>query len=124
MLIRHLAYWLDVLETLLPHRQPQIELSVFDNSVLAERLADTIRPGLTSRTALLVDKPDRTRGRGYYTAFALRITADQGQTEIGDGGLTTWTAQLTHNAKERCLISCIATERLTALAEQGAPTTA
>jgi hypothetical protein len=124
MLTRHLAYWLDVLETLLPHRQPQIELSVFDNPVLAERLADTIRPGLTSRTALLVDKPDRTHGRGYYTAFALRITADQGQAEIGDGGLTTWTAQLTHNAKERCLVSCIATERLTALAERGGITSA
>jgi hypothetical protein len=61
---------------------------------LAERLADTIRPGLADHTALLVDKPDRTRGEGYYTAFALRITADQGETELGDGGLTTWSAQL------------------------------
>ncbi len=116
MLTRHLAYWLDVLETLLPHRQPHIELSVFDNPVLAERLTDTIRPGLAERTAFLVDKPDRTHGRGYYTGVALRITADQGKTELGDGGLTTWTAQLTHDAKERCLVSCIATERLTALA--------
>jgi hypothetical protein len=120
MLIRHLAYWLEVLQTLIADRQPSIELSVFDNPVLAERLADTIRPGLADRTALLVDKPDRAQGRGYYTAFALRITADQGETEIGDGGFTTWTAQLTNNAKERCLVSCIATERLTALAEQAA----
>jgi hypothetical protein len=120
MLIRHLAYWLEVLQTLIAHRQPSIELSVFDNPVLAERLADTIRPGLADRTALLVDKPDRAQGRGYYTAFALRITADQGETEIGDGGFTTWTAQLTNNAKERCLVSCIATERLTTLAEQAA----
>jgi hypothetical protein len=90
--------------------------------VLAERLADTIRPGLADHTGLLVDKPDRTRGGGYYTAFALRITADQGETELGDGGLTTWTAQLTDNAKERCLVSCIATERLAALAEQPADT--
>lgn len=116
LLIRHLAYWLDVLETLLPHRQPHIELSVLDNPVLAERLTDTIRPGLAERAAFLIDKPGRTRGRGYYTGFALRITADQGETELGDGGLTTWTAQLTHDAKERCLVSCIATERLTALA--------
>lgn len=29
--------------------------------------------------------------------------------------LTTWTAQLTSNAKERCLVSCLATERLTSL---------
>ncbi len=118
LLTRHLAYWLDVLETLLPHRQPHIELSVFDNPVLAERLTDTIRPGLAGRTAFLIDKPDRTRGRGYYTGFALRIAADQGETELGDGGLTTWTAQLTSDVKERCLVSCIATERLTALADE------
>lgn len=77
-----------------------------------------VRPGLTNWTALLADKPDRTHGRGYYTGFALRITADQGESELGDGGLTSWTAQLTHNAKERCLVSCLATERLTALTEQ------
>ena len=116
MLTRHLAYWLDALETLLPHRQPHIELSAFDHPVLAERLTDTIRPGLADRTAFLLDKPGRTHGRGYYTGFALRITA--GETELGDGGLTTWTAQLTHDAKERCLVSCIATERLTTLAEE------
>jgi hypothetical protein len=40
------------------------------------------------------------------------------EAELGDGGLTTWTAQLMHDAKERCLVSCIATERLTALASQ------
>ena len=74
-----------MLEILLPHRQPHVELSVFDNPVLAERLTDTIRPGLAGRTAFLVDAPDRTRGRGYYTGFALRITADQGETELGDG---------------------------------------
>jgi hypothetical protein len=35
---RHLAYWLDVLETMLAHRQPHIGLSVFDDPVLAERV--------------------------------------------------------------------------------------
>lgn len=121
MLIRHLGYWLEVLRTLIPHREPQIELSVFDSTVLAERLADTIRPSLADRAALLADKPARTRGRGYYTAFALRITADHGDTELGDGGLTAWTAQLTNDAKERCLVSCIATERLASLAEAPHP---
>lgn len=48
MLTRHLAYWLTVLQALVPHRQPQIELSVFDDAVLAERLTDTVRPGLTT----------------------------------------------------------------------------
>jgi hypothetical protein len=118
LLTAHLAYWLSVLHDLIPHRQPRIELSVFDNPVLAERLADTIRPALGAGTALLVDAPERTRGRGYYSDIAMRITADQGRAELGDGGLTTWTAQLTANAKERCLVSCIATERLTVLARR------
>jgi hypothetical protein len=41
-------------------------------------------------------------------------TAD-GVVEIGDGGLTDWTAQLAADAKERCLISCVSTERWLAL---------
>jgi hypothetical protein len=119
MLTRHLAYWLRVLQTLIPHRQPRVVLSVFDAPVLADRLADTVRPALAGpAAALLADEPDRTRGRGYYAGFALRIEADHGDTELGDGGLTTWTAQLTQNAKERCLVSCLATERLTVLAQQ------
>lgn len=115
LVTRHLAYWLDVLGALIPGREPRIELSVFDHPVLAERLADTIRPGLGKHAPFLIDKPERTRGRGYYRGFALRITGDDGNVELGDGGLTSWTAQLTQDAKERCLVSCIATERLTAL---------
>ena len=119
LVTRHLAYWLDVLDALIPGREPRIELSVFDNPVLAERLADTIRPGLAKHATFLIDKPERRRGRGYYRGFALRITAEQDTVELGDGGLTTWTAQLTQDAKERCLVSCIATERLTALCADG-----
>jgi hypothetical protein len=116
LLTRHLAYWLDVLDALIPHRRPRIGLSVFDSPMLADRLADTIRPGVGRHAAFLIDQPGRTHGRGYYTGLALRITEEQGGTELGDGGLTSWTAQLTQDAKERCLVSCIATERLTALA--------
>ena len=36
---------------------------------------------------------------------------DDGPQEIGDGGLTDWTARLRADAKERCLISCVSTER-------------
>jgi hypothetical protein len=116
LITRHLAYWLEVLQTLIPHRQPRIELSELGRPVLAERLADTVRPGLAKHAPFLIDKPDRTHGRGYYAGFALRITEEQGGTDLGDGGLTSWTAQLTQDAKERCLVSCIATERLTVLA--------
>jgi hypothetical protein len=119
LITRHLAYWLDVLAALIPHREPRVELTVFDHPVLAERLADTIRPGLDKHAAFLIDNPERTRGRGYYGGFALRIIAERDTVELGDGGLTTWTAQLTQDAKERCLVSCVATERLTALCGNG-----
>jgi len=119
MLARHLAFWADALDSLIPDRQPRIELSVFGDRVLAERLADTVRPALGGRAALVADNPHRSHGRGYYTGVALRITADHGTIELADGGLTTWTAQLTQDAKERCLVSCVATERLTALAADG-----
>jgi hypothetical protein len=118
MITRHVMFWLEVLSTLIPQHQPGIELSVFDGPVLAERVADTIRPALGGRAALLLDRPDRSRARGYYTNFAMRITAGDGAIELGDGGLTTWTAQLIPDAKERCLVSCLATERLTVLADQ------
>ena len=36
--------------------------------------------------------------------------------ELGDGGFTGWTAALTADAKERCLISCVSSERLAQLA--------
>ena len=86
----------------------------------ARRTAHRHRPPGPGRAhgSFLIDKPDRTRGRGYYTGLALRITEEQSGTELGDGGFTSWTAQLTQDAKERCLVSCIATERLTALAGQ------
>lgn len=44
------------------------------------------------------------------------VGADGGLHEVGDGGFTDWTAQLLGDAKERCLISCVSTERLAALA--------
>lgn len=63
----------------------------------------------------------RERGRGYYTGLAMRLSADARAVEIGDGGFTTWTAWLMGNAKERCLVSSIATERLTDLAKLQRP---
>jgi hypothetical protein len=114
LLRRHLAFWISVLETV-PDHKPQIELTVFDQPVLAARIADTVLPATRNGPVQLVETPCRVRGRGYYTALALRLTADDGELEIGDGGFTNWTAELTSNAKERCLVSCIATEQLTRL---------
>jgi hypothetical protein len=41
---------------------------------------------------------------------------DDGEVDLGDGGTTDWTAQLLGDAKERCVTSCVATERLLTLA--------
>jgi hypothetical protein len=62
--------------------------------------------------------PTRQRARGYYQAGAIRIGVERNSqlVEIGDGGFTDWTAKLMADNKERCLISSIATERVTALA--------
>jgi hypothetical protein len=56
-------------------------------------------------------------GAGYYAGLRFKIMAQtpDDPLDIGDGGLTDWTAQLAANAKERCLISCVSTERLLAL---------
>jgi hypothetical protein len=117
LLNRHLAFWAAALQALLPHREPQLELTVFDPPVIAARLADTVLPALRTTAVRLVESPTRHTGRNYYTGLALRVAADAGGIEIGDGGFTTWTAQLTNNAKERCLVSCIATERLAQLVD-------
>jgi hypothetical protein len=50
---------------------------------------------------------------GYYTDACFKLYVDS--FELGDGGFTTWTAQLLGNAKERLLVSCIGTERLVEL---------
>ena len=65
----------------------------------------------------LHDAPERTQGIGYYKSAAFKIIAENGtgNIELGDGGFTDWTAALRADAKERCLISCFSTERLTQL---------
>ncbi len=52
-------------------------------------------------------------GAPYYAGLRFKIHAQtaEGPREIGDGGVTDWTARLLADAKERCLISCISTER-------------
>lgn len=116
LLNRHLAVWMKVLESIAPHRRPRIGLTVFDHPVIAANLHDAVLAAHAGGVVELVEEAAREQGRGYYNTLAMRLTADAGALEIGDGGFTTWTAQLTGNVKERCLVSCIATERLTDLA--------
>lgn len=111
LLTTHVAVWSSVLEAVLPARATRIELTA-GRPVHDERLHDTVLPRFADRPVEVVAAPERTRGMTYYAGLALRISARDGDTELGDGGLTDWTAKLTSNAKERCVISCVATERL------------
>ncbi|MFG1675930.1 hypothetical protein [Micromonospora sp. NPDC049282] len=111
LLARHLRFWRTVLADLAPAAAPRLHVTALD-PVVAERLADSVRPALGDGPVPLHDEPRRQRGRGYYRGAALRLTLSDGADEVGDGGFTDWTARLLGDAKERCLISCLATERL------------
>jgi hypothetical protein len=69
-----------------------------------------VRPGLPVK---FEEDAGRAKGAGYYAGTAIGIGVDGN--ELGDGGFTRWTADLLGDAKERCLISCVSTERLTAI---------
>ncbi|GAA0576081.1 hypothetical protein HPO96_15605 [Kribbella sandramycini] len=105
MLIDHLSFWADVLG-----EHADLSFTTFTPSAVHERIQDTVRPALNNR---LREDAERTKSATYYAGTALGIgLADA---ELGDGGFTTWTADLLGDAKERCLTSCISTERLTAV---------
>jgi hypothetical protein len=122
LLIDHISFWQRVLAEILPTATTRISVTVFGHRVLAERLHDTIQPASTSASAPVpvVEDGTRIQGAGYYTGAAIGLRAAVGSqiVDLGDGGLTTWTAQLINDAKERCLVSCVSTERLTTVAER------
>ncbi|HEX2290779.1 MAG TPA: hypothetical protein VHH53_11440 [Pseudonocardiaceae bacterium] len=119
MLADHLRYWLRVLGEFVPTRRPRLVFTVFNAPVLTERFTDVIHPALAAESSgvELVADQTRTQGAGYYKQAAIGLRARDGDREVdlGDGGITTWTAALLGDAKERCVVSCVATERLAAL---------
>ncbi len=105
LLIDHLRYWHDVLGD-----AAELSFTTFTPTAVRERIDDTVRPALKTD---LIEDAARTKGMNYYAGTALGIGCDG--SELGDGGFTRWTADLLGDAKERCLISCVSTERLTAI---------
>lgn len=114
-----------MLAELVPQAAPSVRFTVFDAPVVRERLGDAVLPALGRLGARvpLVEEPERVRGRGYYTSAALRLTVRQGEreVEVGDGGFTSWTAQLLEDAKERCLVSCVSIDELSRLGAAAGP---
>ena len=110
---------------MLPETPVRIEVTAWDR-VLRERLHESVLPDLELDPAVtVVEDTGRERGRTYYSLGALRVVAQtpDGELELGDGGFTDWTAKLTHNSKELCLTSCLATERVATLAGAGGTAT-
>lgn len=106
---RHLAAWRILLDDTLGPGRFHVSYSTFGDPLLAGRVADQLEPDFPG----LRPRAEPMSGRGYYAGLRFMIlagTAD-GQLEIGDGGLTDWTARLAADAKERCLVSCVSTER-------------
>jgi hypothetical protein len=121
MLTTHLRFWSRALSELLPGRRVAARFTVFGFAPLRERMQDTVLPGMQPlpEGVAIEEDPTREQARGYYERGAIRVDveADAHWQEVGDGGFTNWTAQLLNDAKERCFISCAATERLAALVD-------
>jgi hypothetical protein len=115
LLAAHLRFWTRALGDLLPGLQARVTYTVFGFPPLAERIRDTVLPALGPLPpgVTVAEDPARERARGYYDRGAIGIHVGPGS-EVGDGGFTDWTARLLSDAKERCLVSCAATERLAA----------
>lgn len=94
MLADHVRFW----RTALPHAR--IGVTGYGD----ERVVALLREQVP-----VEEDAAREQARGYYAA-ALSITA--GDVNVGDGGVVPWTASLMGDAKERCVVSCVATERL------------
>jgi hypothetical protein len=103
LLIDHLNFWHAVLG-----EKAELSFTAFKESGLRDRIEDTVRPALDGA---FTEDTERTKSAGYYAGLGLGI--DRGGAGLGDGGFTTWTADLLGDAKERCLTSCISTEGLT-----------
>jgi hypothetical protein len=105
----HLSAWQTLRGDTLGPGVSLITYSTFGDRGLAERIADSLGPEVSE----LQPENEPMSGGGYYAGLRFKIMARtvDGLLEIGDGGLTDWTAGLAADAKERCLISCVSTER-------------
>ena len=118
LLIMHLGFWQQVLDELLGPTWGRFACTLIGDQSIGRPLVDMVQSELPD--APLTGYPERTQGIGYYHTAAFKIMAktETDELEIGDGGFVGWTAELIPDAKERCLISCVAPERLAGLMPQ------
>ncbi|WP_051452014.1 hypothetical protein [Actinospica robiniae] len=97
----------------------EIRLTCLDEASIA--LLEHTRAALAATPGVdVLDDPERTSGRGYYTRLCYKIYATIGGecVELADGGFVEWTQQLTGSRKERLLISGFGVDRLAAALPQ------
>jgi hypothetical protein len=106
---RHLQAWRLVLEATLGPGQFLVDCSTYGDQDRAMQIRERLEPEFPMLRVGVAD----LGGGAYYAGlrFTIMVRTPAGPSEIGDGGLTDWTARLRADAKERCLISCVATER-------------
>ncbi|MFG2659223.1 hypothetical protein [Streptomyces sp. NPDC048425] len=91
----------------------QIRLTCLEDA--SSPVIERIRGDLAALPSVCVlEDPDRTTGRGYYTGLCFKIYAsvEDQYLEVADGGFVDWSQLLTGNRKERLLISGFGVDRL------------
>ena len=117
LLRAHGRAWAEMMTPILGPDRLRIAYSTYGDAELARQISDEVGPGVAS-----AGRGPRPRARARLLCARLDQDhaphAGTASIEIGDGGFTGWTARLTADAKERCLVSCISTERLAAAAAE------
>lgn len=111
-LAEHLEFAARALATAGAHRT-RIQLTCLDDA--SRPIVERLRGDLASLPGVAVlEDPDRTTGRGYYTGMCFKIYAgvEDHYLEVADGGFVDWSRLLTGNRKERLLISGFGVDRL------------
>lgn len=94
-------------------RHTEIRLTRLDDAT--GPVVDRVREDLADLPGVdVLDDPDRTTGRGYYTGVCFKVgtTIAGRRLEVADGGFVDWSRLLTGNRKERLLISGLGVDRL------------
>jgi hypothetical protein len=114
----HVRYYLRALRAFLGDsiqlRATFTDFRATDREVQLDQGAFAVMPDEFANTEIRIDN-SRTKGQDYYTdlGFHIHAVAASGQlTELADGGVVNWTQALLSNAKERCVISGISSERI------------
>jgi hypothetical protein len=95
----------------------EVALALTPLDAQGERITAMLAAAIDATTdARVREDRDRTTGRGCYRHACfkthVRLAGGDDWIEVGDGGDVDWTARLTSNSKERCVISGLGVDRL------------